>query len=183
MKWIAFNKTKEAYGWMSNMSMHPITYEGHEFPRAEHLFIWLRLFDPSFQVRAKLCSMSNPIAAKRWSKTYIKENPEALLYNLQSKQDVDSMRMIVLLKCEQYPELVEELLDTGDLTIYEDVSTRTKFQDSSLFWGAAYLWKDKENTEPMWIGNNMLGKIWMEQREKEFKKTFDDINGDLDYTR
>jgi predicted NAD-dependent protein-ADP-ribosyltransferase YbiA (DUF1768 family) len=170
MNWIAFNKTREAYGWMSNMSQHSITYDGVVFPRAEHLFIWLRLEDPSFQIRAKLCSMGNPKTAKIWSKKYIKEYPEALKFKLQSKQDVDNMRLIVQLKCEQYPELVQQLLATGDLTIYEDVTNRCSSKDSSLFWGAAYICSERENTESMWVGNNMLGKIWMKQRQRERNK-------------
>lgn len=43
MKVYAFNKTDDpSYGWLSNMSPHPVLYNGDLWPTAEHLFQYMR---------------------------------------------------------------------------------------------------------------------------------------------
>lgn len=39
---IAFNKTDEEYGWLSNMSPHRVRYKDEMWPTAEHLFQFMR---------------------------------------------------------------------------------------------------------------------------------------------
>jgi predicted NAD-dependent protein-ADP-ribosyltransferase YbiA (DUF1768 family) len=61
----------------------------------------------------------------------------------------------------QHPKLIEELINTGDLLIVEDVTTRGNV-GGNLFWGAMLV-----NNE--WVGENTLGKIWMDLRNEHKK--------------
>ena len=71
------------------------------------------------------------------------------------EEDIQIMRKVVRLKLIQNPMFVRNLIHTeGD--IIEDSSNRRK--GSGLFWGAAKM-PDGE-----WVGDNNLGKIWMELR-------------------
>lgn len=45
MNVIAFTKVSLPFGWMSNMSPHPIVHHSCEWPTAEHLFQALRFRD------------------------------------------------------------------------------------------------------------------------------------------
>ena len=36
--------------------------------------------------------------------------------------------------------------------------------DSSLFWGAAYICADQEHVDCFWTGENKLGNLWMDLR-------------------
>jgi predicted NAD-dependent protein-ADP-ribosyltransferase YbiA (DUF1768 family) len=78
-----------------------------------------------------------------------------------SDQDLKNMELCIELKISQHPDLLKELLKTGDLPIYEDVSSRGK-RGSNLFWGALI-----END--VWIGQNHLGKIWEKVRASNTK--------------
>jgi len=164
MEVIAFNKVSDPFGWLGNMSRHPIEYEGITFPRCEHLFMWLRIKENFSSERRRIIETSNPISMKRMVKKWLQEKPEMLAHDFQSEKDLENMRMITMLKLEQYPEFKVQLLATGDKQIIEDVTTRSKFSDSSLFWGAAHLWKDSPNTKSQWVGLNHLGEIWMAHR-------------------
>ena len=68
------------------------------------------------------------------------------------------MKMCIRLKLEQHPQLVAELLATKDALIVEDVTKRGD-KGGNLFWGAMLV-----NEE--WIGQNVLGKLWMDLREE-----------------
>jgi predicted NAD-dependent protein-ADP-ribosyltransferase YbiA (DUF1768 family) len=67
------------------------------------------------------------------------------------------MKMCLKLKLEQHPELNDKLVATGNATIIEDCTTHDR--ESARFWGAVKI--DGE-----WVGENVLGKIWMEIREE-----------------
>jgi len=60
------------------------------------------------------------------------------------------------LKIEQHPELRETLIESGDAFIVEDCTKRQR--GSGLFWGAALI-------DGSWVGQNWLGKLWMELRQ------------------
>lgn len=178
MNCITFTKTNLPYGWMGNMSNYSIPYEKWEFPRAEHFFIWRRLEDPTGAIADVICTMKNPMAIKRYSKKMLKEGIWKLKYKLQSKEDIESMVLTIRLKLTYHKELAEQLVDTGSLHIYEDVTNRASVKTSSLFWGAVYICNDLENTESMWVGNNQLGKILMIARNsiQEMMKLADTTN-------
>jgi hypothetical protein len=70
-------------------------------------------------------------------------------------EDLDNMRLCLRLKVEQHPELAEALLETGDELIVEDCTKRQR--GTGLLWGAALV-------DGQWLGENWLGKLWMELR-------------------
>lgn len=179
---VCFTKVALPYGWLGNMSNHSVTYEGKVYPRTEHLFQALRFDDVS--IRARIRAETNPMKAKFLAKKHIGDMTTTQL----SKEDVSNMKLVVWLKLYYNPELVQLLLDTGDKEIVEDVSDRSKWKGGSdLFWGKGVALSNKDKVSPFWVGNNMLGEIWMEWRnliKKSLKVlasgifTFDKVNKD-----
>ena len=92
------------------------------------------------------------------AKMKAKKNREHYIIDPMSDQDVENMKLCVRLKLEQHPKLKAELLKTGENYIFENIGTRNG--ERHLFWGAKMI-----NGEL--AGNNMMGKIWMEFREKQ----------------
>ena len=135
------------------MSDYPIQAGETEFYTLEALFQWLRFDDDHDEIREEIRLQTSPMSAKMKAKRYKGEMDVVPM----SEEDVDNMRWCLEIKLKQHPELVKELLATGDEQIIEDCSKRAS--TSGKFWGAALI--DGE-----WIGENMLGILWMELREK-----------------
>jgi len=148
---ILIRKVKDDFGWMGNMSPFPVDFESQVFRTTEALFQSLRFQDQ--QVIEAIREQKSPMAAKMIAK----KHKTKMTIVPMSEQDVENMRMVLDLKLDQHPELKQQLLDTGDQSIIEDCSKRPR--GSGLFWGAAL--KDGE-----WVGENWLGRIWCEIRQK-----------------
>ena len=146
MKAIGFTKVALPYGWLGNMSPHPVQFEGQEWRTAEALFQALRFQDP--EIKEEIRSQKSPMAAKFVAKKYKSQMQVEPI----SDQDLENMMMCVRLKLKSNPQLIDELKSTGDLLIYEDVSSRMR--GNNLIWGASF-------QEGELIGENQLGKIWM----------------------
>ena len=155
MEVIAFTKTKLPYGWMGNMSPFPIQFGEDTYRTTEALFQALRFSDN--EIKALIRENKSPMGAKFVAKARVDEMTVKQL----SDKDVMNMRMCVEMKLDQHPTLVAELLETGDALIVEDVTNRGD-KGSNLFWGAMLV-------EGEWIGQNVLGNIWMDFR-KQLKK-------------
>ena len=149
MKAIGFTKVALPYGWLGNMSPHPVQFEGQEWRTAEALFQALRFQDP--EIKEEIRSQKSPMAAKFVAKKYKSQMQVEPI----SDQDLENMMMCVRLKLKSNPQLIDELKETRDLLIYEDVSSRMR--GNNLFWGASF-------QEGELIGENQLGKIWMRIR-------------------
>jgi ribA/ribD-fused uncharacterized protein len=149
MKAIGFTKVALPYGWLGNMSPHPVQFEGQEWRTAEALFQALRFQDP--EIKEEIRSQKSPMAAKFVAKKYRSQMQVEPI----SDQDLENMMMCVRLKLKSNPQLIGELKSTGDLLIYEDVSSRMR--GNNLIWGASF-------QDGKLIGENQLGKIWMEIR-------------------
>lgn len=147
---IAFTKVRLPHGWLGNMAPYPIEYEGDMYPTSEALFQALRFGDAAS--RAMIRAQTSPMAAKMVAK----DNAARMTVKQFGDADVDNMRLVLRFKTEQHPQLVTLLLATGDATIIEDVSARSR-SASSLFWGAALV-------DGTWTGRNELGKLWMARR-------------------
>jgi ribA/ribD-fused uncharacterized protein len=146
---IAFKKVKDAYGWFSNMSPHPVKWSGETYPTAEHLFQALR-FDqtnPNHALHVAIRAVKSPMAAKM----HAKANKAQFTVEPRSGLDVGLMMLVVGLKIEQYPDFKKALLETNKRRIIEDVTSRPN--ESGKFWGAAL-----ENGQ--WVGQNALGLVW-----------------------
>jgi predicted NAD-dependent protein-ADP-ribosyltransferase YbiA (DUF1768 family) len=149
---INFTKSKLPYGWMGNMSPYPVKFGEDTYRTTEALFQALRFSDNA--IKALIREEKSPMGAKFVAKARV---PEMTVEQLSDK-DVLNMRMCVTLKLMQHPELITELLATGDELIVEDVTNRGD-KGSNLFWGAMLV--DGE-----WVGKNILGNIWMDERKK-----------------
>lgn len=142
---ILFKKVKEKFGWLSNMSPHPVD----DYRTAEAFFQAMRFDNPAIQEEIKACK--SPMAAKMVAKAHA----DKMTIEPRSDIDLHLMRMVVRRKLDQNPELRAELLETGDEHIVEDVSARPN--ESGLFWGAV-------PTADGLKGENWLGRIWMDLR-------------------
>ena len=74
-----------------------------------------------------------------------------------SEKDVENMKMCVKLKIDQHENIRFRLKSTRKSLIIEDIGKRNG--ERHLFWGA-------KKVDGKWIGENMMGKIWMEFREE-----------------
>ena len=148
---IAFTKVKLPHGWLGNMAPFPVLHDGKCWRTTEALFQALRFDDDAIKekIRWNKSPMGCKMAAKR--------EKARMVVVPQSEQDLANMEMVLRLKLDQHPDLKQKLLDTGEETIIEDCSRRP--HGSGKFWGAVL--KDGQ-----WIGENMLGKMWMRLREE-----------------
>lgn len=164
MKYISFTKVALPYGWLGNMSPHPVTYNGEVWRTTEALFQALRFNDHSIQKEIR--DEKSPMGAKLKAKgimNRLKESGDTskIAVTPLSSKDLENMELCIELKISQHPDLLKELLKTGDLPIYEDVASRGK-RGSNLFWGALI-------EDGAWIGQSHLGKIWEKARSNYSK--------------
>jgi predicted NAD-dependent protein-ADP-ribosyltransferase YbiA (DUF1768 family) len=149
---ISFTKVSLPYGWLGNMSPYPIEYAGKTWRTTEALFQAMRFDNVDLQEMIRL--EKGPMGAKMKAKGMA----DRMAVKQLSEKDVSNMETCVRLKLEQHPNLMEELLNTGDLPIYEDVTKRGN-RGSNLFWGAMLV-------DGVWQGQNVLGNIWMKLRQE-----------------
>lgn len=151
METIAFTKSKLPYGWMGNMSPFPINFNGDTYRTSEALFQALRFSDN--EIKELIRAEKSPMGAKFVAKARV----DQMSIKPLSEVDVLNMNMCLVLKLNQHPELVEELVQTGDVLIVEDVTKRGN-KGSNLFWGAMLV-------DGKWEGKNVLGNMWMNLRK------------------
>lgn len=152
---ISFTKVSLPYGWLGNMSPYPINFNGKVWRTSEALFQALRFKDEEIQELIR--NEKSPMGAKM----IMKSKTEYIILEKHGTKDLLNMKMCIKLKLVQHPNLVKELIDTGDKIIIEDVTKRGS-SGGNLFWGAMLV----ENEDGFhWVGNNALGKLWMEIRE------------------
>jgi hypothetical protein len=147
---IVIRKVREPYGWLGNMSPHPVGL----WRTAEHAFQAQRFPDTS-EVRKLIMAATSPMMVKRIAKEHARE----MIVQPRSEQDISNMRVILGLKLEQHPLLLEALRATGNRRIVEDCTARAN--ESGLFWGAA------RQADGTWHGTNTLGVLWMALRPAE----------------
>lgn len=178
---LVFNKTREQWGWFSNMSAHPITYKGELYHNAECAFICGRMSDE--EVIAEIRSHKNPMKAKMISKAFMKKDSSILKHKMLSSEDIRLMVDIVVSKYASNVEIRNKMnalidghpkhhmkLNDGKIRIpniyddlnfiIEDVTTRTSAKNSSLFWGACEINRGSSEGTSEWVGMNVLGKVW-----------------------
>ena len=148
---ISFTKVNLPYGWMGNMYAAPITYNGLVYNTSEALFQALRFEDP--QIREEIRIQASPMAAKMKATKHRKE----MKVKPRGKEDIQNMELCLQLKFDQHKDLKDKLIKTKDHTIVEDIGKRNG--EKHFFWGMKQI-----NGE--WIGNNMMGKLLMQLRER-----------------
>lgn len=148
-KYIGFTKVALPYGWLGNMAPYPITWSGRTWRTSEALFQALRFDDE--EVKDLICAEKSPMGAKFKAKA----NRGKMQITPLSHEDLENMKFCIKLKLDNHPKLREELKKTGETILFEDVSARPR--GNNLFWGAVL-------SDGELVGENMLGKIWMEFR-------------------
>lgn len=161
---IAFRKVRAPWGWLSNMSPHPVHFEGYEWKTAEHLFQGLRFRAPDLWVRTVIRQQTSPMSAKMTAKRHLHN----AVVVPRSPEDLDNMRKVLRLKLEQHADLRKALVATGESRLIEDVSARPS--ESGLFWGMrwipAHIVEGVQIADGHWEGQNKLGELWAEVRKE-----------------
>lgn len=144
-------KTKENFGGLSNMaSGYPLQINGIHILTTEALYQACR-FPHLPDVQREIIGQHSPMTAKMKSKPYQRE----------SRSDWDKVRYKVMRWClrvklaQNYEEFGRLLLATLDRPIVE----QSRKDD---YWGA----KLADETGDILIGQNVLGRLLMELREK-----------------
>jgi len=148
---IGFTKVKLPYGWLGNMSPHPINMGMVEWRSSEALFQAMRFNDE--EIREKIRLEKSPFSAKLVAKA----NRDKMAIVPCSTEDVANMKTCLQLKLACNPDLRTALKSTGNAILFEDVTARGS-RGSNLFWGAMVI-------DDSLVGENVLGKIWMEIRD------------------
>jgi len=151
---VAFTGVKQPYGWLGNMSAHPVTYAGKDFRTTEALFQWLRFSDfPNIQEEIRLAT--SPMSAKLIAKRY--KQWLGADVGLYGPADLQRMRTCLRAKLDAHPDLQTALVLTEQRVLIEDVSKRPSA--TGLFWGARW-----NTATQSWNGYGWLGRLWMELR-------------------
>lgn len=147
---IVIGRVKDDGGCWGNMAPYPIEHAGKRWQTTEALFQAKRFDDE--EIREMIRIEKSPMGAKMKAK----KHKDKMTVEPMSDADLNNMRLVLMLKLEQHPELREMLVQSGDAFIVEDCTRRQR--GSGLFWGAALI-------EGEWVGKNWLGNLWMELRD------------------
>ena len=137
------------------MSAYPITYQGKEYRTAEALFQSMR-FHKYPDIQELIREQLSPMGAKMKARKNREKLNRGEKWD-EAQEDIPWMKECLELKFDQHPILKKKLIDTGDAEIIEDCTTHDK--ESARFWGAV-------KKEGQWVGENKLGKLLMEIRDK-----------------
>lgn len=146
-------KVREPFGILGNMSQHRVEHDGLVWPTTEALFQALR-FESGSPIRDAIRRERNPMKAKFAARA----NLASMVIAPMSERDLDNMRLVLHLKLEAHADVRARLAATNGMRIIEDCTNRQR--GSGLFWGAAL-------REGQWVGENWLGVLWMELRDRE----------------
>lgn len=135
---IKFWRTTDEYGCFSNFSRHPIEADGKWYSTTEHYYQSKKATTPEDAEKVRMASTA------KFSKQIAQKIPLRADWE-NVKQQV--MFETLMMKVEQYPEIKDKLLATGDAQIIED-------SPFDYIWGCG---ADGS-------GQNLLGKLWMQVR-------------------
>ena len=144
-----FSKASEAHGLFGNMSGgFPLVIDDLEIPSTESLYQALRFPDHP-EVQSEILSQKNGFLAKKAAYQHIdKSRADWFSVNMHI------MRFVLQVKlCEHHGPISEALGKTRGLPIVER-------SNKDAFWGA------KPYRDGLLVGQNILGRLWMEIRMK-----------------
>ena len=147
---IPFTKVALPFGWLGNMAPFPVQFDGVWWRTTEALFQALR-FPAGSPVRGEIWKQGSPMAAKMISKRFKAER----VVEPCSDVDLNNMRLCLGLKLKNHRKVCEGLEATTGKILVEDVSNRPRKSDP---WGMKLV-------DGVWVGENLLGSLWMELRE------------------
>ena len=129
------------------MSAHPVKNDNKWWLTTEALFQALR-FPEDSKIREIIRAEKSPMTAKMMAKKF----KDLMVVKPCGPQDIEHMKLMLRLKLLFNKELKAELLATEESLIIEDCSSR-----KASPWGAKLI-------DGVWVGENLLGKLWMEYR-------------------
>ena len=133
---------------LDNFSAYGLVMDGIQFKTGEHAFQYLKFAKTNSEVAKAITSSTSPNEARRLAQVYKRlRDPE------WSNVKYGYMKRVFELKAASNKEVEEALLNTKDYTIVEHCV------DQDTDWGV-------DNNG---VGENNLGKLWMQIRE-ELKK-------------
>lgn len=152
---IAFTKVALPWGFLGNMSAHPIQWKDKTWRTVEAAFQASRFDDPKIQELIR--SEKSPMGAKMKAKN----NKAHYSVDLMSAQDVSNLRELVKIKFTTHKDIAQKLKNSlkNNCYIVEDSSSRKGGRHQ--FWGAKLI---IENGVEYWEGDNIMGEILMEVR-------------------
>lgn len=156
---ILIRKFAEPGGWLSNMSPHPIVYEGRKWWHGEALFQALRFAPDDEEAREAVREPRSPMKAKMIAKRFRARQVVAPL----SDQEIENMGLCLRLKMDAHGEVRRKLIASGERLLVKDCSARSR-RVNNLFWGAVRGPNEDCPLGYVWEGRNMLGRLWMEER-------------------
>lgn len=127
---------------LSSWSRHAISLEGLEWPSVEHYVQAMKYEDKKYQEKIRCAAHprdAKKLGESRWKRKKSNWKQERVIY----------MTRGIYIKCKTYPEVIEALLASGDLTILDT-------SNFDYFWGCG---RDGR-------GQNKFGKILMDVRAK-----------------
>lgn len=113
---IFFYTTNHEFGWMSNFYMAEQTVRGKKYPTNEHYYQSAKARDP--EVAAWIAQAPNPYLAMRSGRAL---RPNEIVRNWENVK-LQVMKIGLLAKFSQNPDLKKMLLSTGNVPIHEDSS-------------------------------------------------------------
>jgi len=135
---IYFSTRHETHYAFTNISTHPIRYQGNLYLTAEHLYQALKFLQHQPAIADLVMNSNNPKqVAERFSDSIRHDWPQAHLFMLEQ---------VLTLKFSQYPGLKMELMATGDAQLVQ--------------LGTDQYWSQQENGS----GRNEFGNILMRVR-------------------
>ena len=127
---------------LASYSHHPFELDGLEWPSVEHYFNAMLFVDSNYG--EKIRNAASPQDATKLGKSWWHKK----------RKDWKQVRVTVMtratyIKCRTYPEIGQQLLDSGDIEI-------TEVSQYDYFWGVG---RDQR-------GENAFGKMLMDVRKK-----------------
>lgn len=159
MRTAIIGKVKDTWGALGNMSPHPIVWRGPPwdrelvFPRSEHLFQAMR-FPSEHPVVEELLKISNPMQAKMRAKSFRAD----MVVPPCSSEDLANMNLVLWAKLRQHGDVRDLLRASVGFLLVEDCTRRA--HGTGSFWGAVL------QPDGSWVGENWLGRLWMEIRDQ-----------------
>ena len=143
MNEIKFYRSSEEYGWLSNLFLAEIEFEGRTFRSSEDAYQYGKFADADLAEAAMNLPAPRFVAILAHGLFVYDQVPD------WKEIKVDRMRRVLRAKFDQHQALKDLLLATGDANLVEA-------SKSDAFWGSG-----KEGK-----GKNMLGTLLMELRDQ-----------------
>ncbi|MBC5851452.1 NADAR family protein [Vibrio metschnikovii] len=151
----AFLKTRGKWGELSNMCAgFPISINGLELLGTEALYQSLR-FTEHPEIQKLIFEQENLYFSKKCCQTFVEKSRKYWM-----KERIQFMRWCLQLKIAQHWDVIVPILNESKGMPIVEISKHDNF------WGA------KLQEDGSLYGMNVLGRLWMEQREIVFNNSF-----------